>query len=172
MRTEKFPWWKFIAGYLFFILHHQIFDLLGGNTLGAILGEGIEAVFPHMKMLFFAYLEVSLIDYFIQRRNGTPGASFFFSRMLILSAAPWMMIAMYFALEAVGIPLPGRTELAWALVMTAVGIYLCIRLEEPLDNLPLRNSLKALILLAFLGTVLTYAGFSFHVPDNFFYVDG
>ncbi len=59
-----------------------------------------------MKMLFFAYLEVSLIDYFIQRRKGTLGSSFFFSRMLILSAAPWMMIAMYFTLEAIGIPSP------------------------------------------------------------------
>ncbi len=44
MRTEKFPWWKLIVGYLFFILHHQIFDLLGGNVLGVILGEGIEVV--------------------------------------------------------------------------------------------------------------------------------
>jgi len=62
--------------------------------------------------------------------------------------------------------------LTWALVMTAVGIYLSIRLEEPFDNLQLHNSLKVLILLAFIGTTATYLGFSFHVLDNSFYVKG
>jgi hypothetical protein len=32
----------------------------------------------------------------------------------------------------------------------------------------LRPALKGLIAVAFLGAFLTYVGFSFHVPDNFF----
>jgi hypothetical protein len=62
-------------------------------------------------------------------------------------------------------------ELIWGLILTGIGVYICILLEEPLDNMPLRGATKAVIVLAFAGTVLTYVGFSFHVPDNFFYVD-
>jgi len=171
VQAEKFPWWKLILGFVLFLLFHQVYDLLSGSVLGALLGEGIDSVFPHMKMLFYSYLVISIMDFFIKRKNGNLGSAFFYSRMLILSSAPWMMIAIYYALEAVGIPLPGRTELIWGIIMTIVGIYLCIRMEEPLDNISLRNSMKALIVIAFVGTIMTYVGFSFHVPDNFFYVD-
>lgn len=166
---QKFSWWKFIASYLFYLLFHEIHDLLGGNILGVILGEGIESVYSHMKMLFYAYLVVCAIDYFL-RRNEIKIQPFLFARMLILSTVPWMMIAIYYSLEAAGIPLPGRTELIWGMIGTAIGIYFSIRLEEPFEAMPLRPSTKGMILLAFFAALITYIGFSFHVPDNFFIV--
>ncbi|GAB4418820.1 MAG: hypothetical protein Kow002_05980 [Anaerolineales bacterium] len=167
----KFSWWKLVVGFLLFIGHHQIYEVLGDTVLGKLLGEGIESVYPHMKMLFFAYLAISVIDFFIQRRKGTLGSSFLYARMLILAAAPWMMIAIFYIPDALGYHPTGLVEILWGIIMTLVGVYLCICREEPLDNMPLRGGTKAVIALAFVGTVITYAGFSFHVPDNFFYVD-
>jgi hypothetical protein len=164
---ENFPWLKWIGGYLLFLFFHQIYDLLGGGTLGAILGEGIESVYAHMKMLFYAYLLLSVVDYFRFRQRGLP-ASFLFSRMLILAAVPWMMIIVYYAVEALGIVLPRSIDLTWALVVTAFGLYFSIRLEESLDEMPLRPALQAVIVLAFVSAFITYVGFSFQVPDNFF----
>lgn len=164
---EKFPWLKMIGGYLLYLFFHQIYDIVGGGTLGALLGEGIESVYAHMKMLFFVYLVLSVIDYFRFRQKGLP-ASFFFSRMFILSAVPWMMIVVYYAVEALGIELPRTVDLVWALIATAFGLYFCIRLEDALDVMELRPSLKAMIVLAFAAAFITYIGFSFQVPDNFF----
>ena len=165
----KFPWWKLIAGYLFFVVFHQIHDWTGGSIIGVIFGEKIEAVYPHMKMVFYAYLLVSIID-FLLRRKTVHLQPFLFARMLILSAMPWMMIAMFYAPQAVGLPIVGTVELVWGIIMTGVGLYFCIRMEEPFEAMPLRNSAKAMIALAFLATVITYIGFSFAVPDNFFFV--
>ena len=165
----KFSWWKLIVGFILYLFFHQVYRIFPGNPVAALVGEGITAIYPHMKMLFYAYLFVSLIDFFLNR-NTIELKSFLYARMLILSAAPWMMIAMYFSLEAVGIPLPGRTELVWGILMTLVGIYFCIRLEAPFEAMPLGNAAKSMIVLAFVGTILTYIGFSFHVPDNFFEV--
>ena len=165
----KFPWWKLILGYLLFVFFHQLIDIIPGTFVGNLFGEGIESVYPHMKMLFYAYLVLSVIDYFLRRKE-IKLESFLYARMLILSAVPWMMIAIYYSPEAIGLNLPMPVELIWGLIMTGVGVYICIRLEEPLDNMQLRGAAKAVILLAFLGTVITYAGFSFHVPDNFFFV--
>jgi hypothetical protein len=168
MKT-RFPWWKFVAGYLFFLVFHQIYSWTGGNLLGTLFGEMFESVFTHMKMLFYAYLCVSLIDLFLRRKT-IEMQPFLYSRMLLLASMPWMMIAMFYAPQAIGFAVEGTVELVWGIVMTGVGLYFCIRMEEPFESMPLRNAAKAMIVLAFLAAVITYVGFSFAVPDNFFYV--
>lgn len=165
----KFMWWKLIAGYLFFVFFHQIYDILGGGTLATILGEGIESIYAHMKMYFYAYLLVSLIEYFLRRQRLASVGSFWISRMLIASAFPWMSIAIWFIPVALGVDL-GRYELAYSLTLTVLGLYFAFRLDEGLENVEFRPALKALIILAFAAAFITYIGFSFHVPDNFFIV--
>ena len=91
-----------------------------------------------------------------------------YARMLILATVPWMMIVIYYAVEAVGIVLPHAVDITWAILVTVIGLYFCIRLEEPFENMPLRGSVKAMIVLAFATALITYVGFSFSVPDNFF----
>jgi hypothetical protein len=168
MPNSKFPWWKFLAGFLFYLLFHEIDRLIPG-VIGALLGEKFESVYTHMKMLFYAYLMVCAIDYAFRRKQ-IKLEPFLYARMLILAAVPWMMIAIYYIPEAVGIPLPGRTELIMGIISTLIGLYFCIRLEEPFEAMPLRGSAKGMIILAFLSAIITYSGFSFHVPDNFFNV--
>jgi hypothetical protein len=163
---QKFPWLKFILGYVLYLFFHEADRLLPG-TLGMLLGEGFDSVYAHMKMLFYSYLILSIVDYFRLRNKGLP-VSFFYARMLILAAVPWMMIATYYAVEAVGITLPHAADITWAVMSTAFGLYLSIRLEEPLEGLELRPALKSLIVVVFLTAFITYVGFSFHVPDNFF----
>ena len=163
----RFPWWKLIAGFLLFIFFHQIYDILGGGTLATILGEGIESIYAHMKMYFFAYLVVSLIDFFLHRVQISSASSFWTTRMLIAASFPWMSIAVWFVPAALGFDL-GSRELIYSLIITAFGLYLAIRMEEGLENMEFRPALKALIWIAFAAAVITYVGFSFTPPDNFF----
>jgi hypothetical protein len=166
---EKFSWWKLIVGYLFFLFFHQIYDILGGGTLGAILGEGFESIYSHMKMYFYAYLAVCAIDYFLRRKQIISPGSFWTVRMLIASSFPWMSIAIWFIPVALGFDL-GNYELYYSLILTVLGLYFAFRLDEGLENIEFRPALRALIWLAFLAAIITYVGFSFHVPDNFFIV--
>ena len=164
---EKFPWWKLIVGYLFFLFFHQIYDILGGGTLAAILGEGIESIYAHMKMYFYAYLLVCLIDYFLRRGQINSLGSFWYPRMLIASSFPWMSIAIWFIPIALGFEL-GNYELTYSLALTVLGLYFAFRLDDGLERVEFRPALKAMIWLAFLAAFITYIGFSFQVPDNFF----
>jgi hypothetical protein len=164
---SKFPWLKFFLGFGLYIFFHEIDRLLPGTLLATIFGEGIESVYAHMKMLFYAYMILSIVDFFRYRNTGLP-VSFFYARMLILAAVPWMMIAAYYSLEAIGLLLPRAIDLTWAILMTGFGLYFAIRLEEPLESMELRPALQSVIVIAFLAALLTYVGFSFHVPDNFF----
>ncbi len=166
---SKFLWWKLIAGFLFFFFFHQIYSLLSGNLLGKILGEGFESIYTHMKMYFYAYLCASLVEYFLRRKQIASAATFWTSRMLIASAFPWMSIAIWFIPTALGFDL-GNNELAYSLVLTLLGFYFSIRLDEGFEDVKFRPALNALIWLAFAAALITYTGFSFHVPDNFFIV--
>jgi hypothetical protein len=164
---EKFAWWKLIAGYVFFIFFHQIYDILGGGTLAAVLGESIESIYAHMKMYFYAYLLVCLIDYFLRRKQIVSVSSFWYPRLLTASSFPWMSIAIWFIPIALGFEL-GKYELLYSFGLTALGLYFAFRLEEGLEGVEFRPALMAMIWLAFLAAFITYIGFSFHVPDNFF----
>ena len=165
--TSRFPWWKLVAGYLLFVFFHQIYDILGGGTLATILGERIESIYAHMKMYFYAYLVVSMIDFFLHRAQILSAESFWTTRLLIAVAFPWMSIAVWFIPAALGFEL-GNGELIYSLIMTVFGLYFAIRLEEGLENVEFRPALKALIWIAFAAAVITYAAFSFTPPDNFF----
>ena len=163
----KFPWGKFVLGYVLFVFFHEIDRLLPGTVVGRILGEGFESIYAHMKMLFFAYLILSLIDYFRAGRAAQAGP-FLNARMLILSSVPWMMIIVYYTLEAVGIFLPRSIELPWALLVTAFGLYFSLQLEGPLERTDFPPAARWAIAVAFAAAFITYVGFSFAVPDNFF----
>lgn len=166
---NKFPWWKLIAGVVLFIFFHQIYDLLGGGTLAAILGEGIESIYSHMKMYFYAYLLVSAVDYFLRRKQLASASTFWTTRMLVASSFPWMSIAIWFIPVAFGFEL-GKYELLYSLFQTVLGLYFAFRLEEGLEHIEYRPALRWLIWLAFAAAAITYVGFSFHVPNNFFIV--
>lgn len=163
----KFQWWKLVVGYVFFLIFHQIYDILGGGTLAAILGEGIESIYAHMKMYFYAYLLVCVIEYFLRRKSIASAESFWYPRLLIASAFPWMSIAIWFVPEALGLDI-SSFELIYSLTLTIVGLYFAFLLDDGLAGLQLRPALKAFIWIAFAAAVITYVGFSFHAPDNFF----
>lgn len=165
--VQKFPWWKLITGFVLFIIFHQSYDLMGGGMISAVLGERFESIYSHMKMFFYSYLVISAIDYFIHRRQIPSANTFWMARMLIAAAFPWMSIAIWFIPIALGFDL-GNYELYYSFLLTILGLYFAFRLDEGLENVQFRPALQAMIWLAFAAAFITYIGFSFHVPDNFF----
>jgi hypothetical protein len=120
-----------------------------------------------MKMYFYAYLLVCFIDYLRHRKQLVSIGSFWYPRMLIAGSFPWMSIVIWFVPVALGFEL-GNYELTYSFALTGLGLYFAFRLDESLTGMEFRPALKAMIWLAFLAALITYIGFSFHVPNNFF----
>ena len=59
-------------------------------------------------------------------------------------------------------------ELIYANVVTIVGIYLALRMEELFAETEFRPSMKALISIVFIAAVVSYVSFSLKVPMPFF----
>jgi hypothetical protein len=59
-------------------------------------------------------------------------------------------------------------EIVYANVLTVLGIYLALRMEELFADTEFRPAMKAMIVLLFATAVLSYAAFSLNVPVHFF----
>ena len=167
MQPTKFPWWKLIAVWIGFLLLHFSYGTFPG-TLFRVLGEDSETVFTHMKMLFNVYLIVTLIEYFVSRANIPSASQFWYPRLLIAVAFPWLAITIWFTAWALGIHFGAFAEVIYANVTTVIGIYFALRMEEAFANIPLRPALKGLIILVFVTAILSYVAFAFNNPIHFF----
>jgi len=161
-------WWKVIAIWALFLLLHFSFETFP-NALFRIIGEEGEVTFFHMKMLFFAYLFVTVVEFLVRRSTIPSVRSFVFSRMLIAVAYPWLTITMWFTAEALGIQIPVIPwEIVYANIVTVIGIYMAVRMEELFADTDFRPSMRVLIALTFTTAILAYVSFSLKVPMPFF----
>jgi hypothetical protein len=164
----KLSWWKFLATWACFLLLHFSYEAFP-NRLFQVIGEEGETTYFHMKMLFFAYLITSLIEFLIRRPMLESVETFFYGRAFIAVAYPWLTITIWFTAEALGLRLPlFPWELIYANGLTALGIYLALRMEELFEGINLRPALQVMILLLFGAALLSYVAFSFDTPLHFF----
>jgi hypothetical protein len=168
MKKANLLWWKLVAVWVLFLALHFSYETFP-NTVFQIIGEDGETTFFHMKMLFFAYLAVSLVELALRRKELTSLSAFSYQQALIAVAYPWLTITMWFSAEALGFRMPNPTaEIIYANIFTVLGIYLALRLEEALAGVEFRVSTKVMIVLVFVCALLSYISFSFNAPMPFF----
>jgi hypothetical protein len=161
-------WWKLISVWALFLALHFSFKTFP-IAFFRIIGEEGETTFFHMKMLFFAYLFVTVVEFVVRRKQIPSARSFVYSRALIAVVYPWLTITMWFAAEALGFRIPVMPwEIIYANVLTLVGIYMALRMEELFAETDFRASMKVLIGLAFVTALLAYVSFSLKTPMPFF----
>jgi hypothetical protein len=167
MPKPKLHWWKILAIWACFLLLHFSYGWFP-SIFFRVIAEANETVFFHMKMLFLAYVLVSLVEFFVNRRAIGSARSFFANRALVAVVYPWLAITFWFLAWAVGLTFGRVGELLYANVTVLLGIYLVLRLEEILDTVELRLALKWTVLLLFLAALISYVSFSLHPPLDFF----
>jgi hypothetical protein len=167
MKT-RFQWWKWLTVWGFFLLLHFSYDLFPSKVI-LIFGEQTEAVVSHMKMVMWAYLFASTIEFFLRRKNIVSVSQFVYTRLLVAVILPWLAITIWHTAIAVGILLPEIPwEILYANLTTALGIYVGLRIEEALDQIEsYRPALKAVIIMMTLLSFLSYISFSFSAPPGY-----
>ena len=64
--------------------------------------------------------------------------------------------------------LPQPREIIHANIVTVIGIYVALRLEDALESIDYRPALKESILIIFQLALFTYVAFTFNTPEHFF----
>lgn len=95
MRTKGIPILvKIILLQLLFLVLHFLYDWFPTNFVSMNSGTD-ESVYQHMKIGFFAYITLVLVEYLIIRKNIISNNKFIFSRLFTASFYPLAMMVIY-----------------------------------------------------------------------------
>ena len=90
------------------------------------------------------------------------------SAALIAVSYPWLTITFWFLARAFQIEFPVFWEIVYANLMVLLGFYIAIRLEELLDGVVVRPSLRWMSFLLLSAAVIVYVLFTYDPTYPFF----
>ena len=74
------------------------------------------------------------------------------------------MITVFYIPDALGIVFEEPFVLIYSILISWLGVYTAIRLEEPLEAIQYRPAVKALLILFFISIIILFTGFTFREP--------
>jgi hypothetical protein len=158
------PWVKSLLFWVTFLLLYVLRKL--APVIPITLFAGInESNFQHYKGTFFAYLIISLIEFLVFRKGIENKSSFWYARLIATIFAPWMVFLVWYLVPAIYGPMPnmGLEILYGNLVTLAVG-FLAVTFEHGFEQIAYNKSLKTVIWLIFVISILVYTILTFKLP--------
>lgn len=147
-----------------FSVLHLGYDLTHWAFLAPFCGIN-ESVFQHLKMAFWAYLLVSLIEYFVVK--GKPGKRniFWYPRLLSTTIIPWFAMLIWYLAPA----LFGRIEslmldILWSVFSVYASGIIGGIIEKNIEEVRVNLSLKISILILITVSAFLYIWFTYKPP--------
>ena len=155
----------YLKAFLFllaFCLLHYGYELTGIAFLKPFCGTN-ESVFQHLKMAFWAYVLLSLIEFALpKKRKGTGTKNFAHSRMLSAVLVPWVILLIWYLLPGVF----GRVgslfvEVLWAVLVTYLSGLFVAQIEREVEKVQFGAATKIVVVAltaisAFIFVLFTY----------------
>ncbi len=157
--------WAKVAGlWVMFLILHYAYEWLPSLPLKLISGTD-ESVFQHMKIGFYAYLLVNIVEYILRRKRLTSLGSFFYSRLFTTTLVPWLIFVVWYIAAAYHGQLPTVfLEILYANIsMLLVGICTSIT-EAVLEQAPYNRAFRIMSVVLFLVSVSHFTIFTFKLP--------
>ena len=148
---------------IFSILHFG-YDLTHCSFLKPFCGVD-ESVFQHLKMTFWSYLFVSLLEYFITKRKSGRRKTFWYPRFLAAIIIPWLTMLIWYIPHA----LYGRIEnlildVLWSIFATYVAAVISGIFEKSIENISFTSKFKIIIIILIIILAFLSIWFSYKPP--------
>ena len=148
---------------LVFSLVHFIYDLLP-NPLTLFIGANDESVFSHMKMAFWSWIILALLEYIFLRKH-IDRRKYFLSRMLTAIKLPFIEILVYYVGVFIAMEeLPLAIELTWAFITVYIIGIMGRIIEQYLEDLEYKNLYLYVILILFGLSMFFFTVFTYNKP--------
>lgn len=165
MKTERFPLWiKVLILQVAFLLLHFLYDWVPG-PLTAIVSGTNESTYQHMKIAFFAYIFVSLLEYLLVRKRLTAPVRFLYARALTAVILPLLVIPWYYTSAAYFVRIKSLIlEILFANVATILNSVSGVLIEQHLEQMSFSRGLKWCTAALFLITLSEFIIFTYRLP--------
>jgi hypothetical protein len=151
-----------LAFQVVFLFLHFAYDWWP-NCVTAIFSGVDESVFQHMKIGYFSWLVVSLLEWAALRPK--PTLDFAASRLLGAAFIPPMFAGIWYLAAAVVGPLPSDlVEILWANVVIFAASIFVLDIEDHIGSRPMSTRLKVYSFALAALACFTYVRFTVCVP--------
>lgn len=169
-RTFQYNVLKALAIQAVFVVLHFAYQWLPVPLVAVFSGLS-EGVFQHMKIAFFSYSLICLVEYgWIGRRMKTRD-SFFYSRLMMSIFTPWGMFIWYLAPAVLHAPLSGNAlEILYANLVLFLVLLAFSTLEADFQEVHFSKGSKVVLVLFYGLFVFLMIAFTFSTPWAGFFV--
>ena len=155
---------KLLAFWAGFLILHYAYDFLPIFPIKIISGIN-ESFFQHVKVVFFAYLIVNLVEYLIRDNEIKNKESFVLTRLFSTTILPWFVFIIWFIAPAYY----GRIgnvaiEILYANIALLLSGFCALAVEQTMDGISYQTTAKVVIIALFVISLSLYIIFTFRLP--------
>jgi hypothetical protein len=155
---------KLLGYWAGFLILHYSYDFLPILPIKIISGIN-ESFFQHIKVGFFAFLIVNLIEYFIRRKDIENMESFIFTRVFSTTILPWFIFIIWFIAPAYYGPINNvAIEILYANIALILSGICILAIEQTMESATFQALSKVVIISLFFVSISLYIIFTFNLP--------
>lgn len=162
---EKLPYIivKAVVFLAFFTFLHFLYDWY--PVLIVKIFSGIdESMFQHMKIGFFTYFFIFLVELILKYKLVENKSSLIYSRILSAIVLPWVMALLYYPIPGLFYPFAYVVEIIYAITITFIlGIMLAI-FDSEMKEVEFTLRLKIILLFLLVVSTFIFIYFTFFEP--------
>ena len=153
-----------ILHYLYEMLPHPVFALFSGTS---------ESVYEHMKIAFYSYIFLTIIEFTIFRKKINDNEKFVFSHLFSAVLIPWMSMMWYLIISVVyADQIPILTlEIIYSIAITYVSVIPICILEQWYSQIEFNKQVKFVILILLMLSIVQFTVFTFRLPWHDIFAD-
>ena len=142
--------------YLYKFFPFVIFQLFSGIN---------ESVFQHMKIGFYSYLILTVIEFFIFKEKITDASKFLFSRIFSMILYPFLIFLLFLFTRVV---YPWQMHFVIEIISAQTVVYISVLIlgfiELDIVKLEFGKRLKVLLLILLVLLIIEFTAFTFYLP--------
>ncbi|MHA2007021.1 MAG: DUF6512 family protein [Promethearchaeota archaeon] len=153
-----------------FVLSHYLFKWFPNEVL-SLFSSIDESVFQHMKLAFYSYLILSLIEGAIFRNKIPNKEKFIYSHILSAVIIPFIIFTLFLIGAMFYGERPFLVEIFYAITITFTSSLVTTVIEQEYKELEFNKRFKILLIVITVILIMEFTIFTFNLPWHDIFVD-
>ena len=147
-----------------FIILHYAYDFFP-NVVFQIFSGINESVFQHMKIAFYSYIILTIIEFFAFKKKITDITKFLFSRVFSTIFYPWIMFLFFFFTRVIyPWQMPFVVEIISAQTVLYVSMLILSFIELDIMKIEFGKRVKIIFVILIILLIIEFTAFTFYLP--------
>jgi len=164
MSRNSYPYLKGFFFLIIFSIFHFAYEIFPSPLWVPIFAIN-ESIWQHLKIAFFSYSALNLLEFVFRRRSIQNKSGFIFSRLFTTTVIPWFIFILWYTMAA----FYGRLEIllleiVFASIVTVSSGILCAIIEFNIEDRHFSPNFKTSILIIFIISASLYVVFTYKLP--------